>query len=230
LFSGAPDLVPVLSRFERSLRSLYGSIFSKQVFNLECARQEGCLASDADNVVGSTFRLLLRFDSLTMNYGVRDFTPVLDPSEWLWHTCHNHSHSFEEFVTYDLLDLDGTKVAEGHKASFCLQDTLCDVGGYRRHLCSASTQGISQNCGDLYASYLDCQWIDITGVPSGRYILQNHINPHQLAVESDYHNNIIQCTIDLNIRRYSIKVIRCFHSGKLMVHRRETCTLATINK
>ena len=171
------------------------------------------MASDADDAAGHSFRTLLRFDSLTMNYGARDFTPLLDPSEWIWHACHNHSHSFEEFVTYDLLDLNGTKVAEGHKASFCLQDTFCDVGGHRRHLCSTSTQGISKNCGDLYASYLDCQWIDITGVPSGTYILQNHVNPHQLAVESDYYNNIIWCTIILNTRRHRITVNNCSQSG-----------------
>jgi hypothetical protein len=61
--------------------------------------------------------------------------------------------------------------------------------------CGTGEQGISQNCGDYYGRYLDCQWIDVTDVPPGTYQLRQHVNPDRLSPESDYRNNIITCDI-----------------------------------
>lgn len=53
----------------------------------------------------------------------------------------SHFHSMDEFSLYELLDADTQKqVAEGHKASFCLEDTSCDPGYYRRFACTSHTQ------------------------------------------------------------------------------------------
>lgn len=47
----------------------------------------------------------------------------------------------DAFSNYDLLDVvSGLKVAEGHKASFCLEDTGCEPGFRRRYACTTHTQ------------------------------------------------------------------------------------------
>ena len=211
-----PDLVPDVKRFSESLKQSY-AVHNRSMHYLKCALEENCLASDAGGQPLRSYRKLLRFDSLTMNYGLRAFTPVLKRHEWIWHTCHTHYHSFEVFVEYDLLSVDGAKVAEGHKASFCLEDSICDTGTNRRYRCGGNAQGISVNCGDLYPRFLDCQWIDITGIPDGSYIVQVKVNPTKFVIESDHRNNIIQCNIEL--RGHDITVNECSLSGKSFISR-----------
>lgn len=42
----------------------------------------------------------------------------------------------EVFATFDIFDLDGRKVAQGHKASFCLEDSSCLPGVARKYNCA----------------------------------------------------------------------------------------------
>jgi lysyl oxidase-like protein 2/3/4 len=42
----------------------------------------------------------------------------------------------EVFATFDVINDKGEKVAEGHKASFCLEDNLCKDGVEARYACA----------------------------------------------------------------------------------------------
>ncbi|KAK2500886.1 hypothetical protein MC885_005286 [Smutsia gigantea] len=141
-------------------------------------------------------RVLLRFPQRVKNQGTADFLPNRPRHAWEWHSCHQHYHSMDEFSHYDLLDAAaGKKVAEGHKASFCLEDSTCDFGNLKRYACTSHTQGLSPGCYDTYNADIDCQWIDITDVQPGNYILKVHVNPKYIVLESDFTNNVVRCNI-----------------------------------
>ncbi|XP_008332780.1 protein-lysine 6-oxidase-like [Cynoglossus semilaevis] len=191
--NGLPDLVPDPYAIQAG-----AYVQRMQMYALRCAAEENCLARSAYGpaVRDIDFRVLLRFPQKVKNQGTSDFLPVKPRYQWDWHSCHQHYHSMDAFSNYDLLDMrTGRKVAEGHKASFCLEDTGCDAGFRRRYACTSHTQGLSPGCHDLYAANIDCQWIDITDVPPGNYILRVMVNPNFHVLESDFTNNVVRCDI-----------------------------------
>lgn len=190
---GLPDLVPDPNYVQASTY-----IQRAHMYSLRCASEEKCLSSSAYTAETTDYdvRVLLRFPQRVKNRGTADFMPNRPRHTWEWHSCHQHYHSMDEFSHYDLLEVStGRKVAEGHKASFCLEDTTCDFGHLKRFACTAHTQGLSPGCYDTYNADIDCQWIDITDVKPGNYILKLQVNPKFLVQESDFTNNVVRCNI-----------------------------------
>ncbi|KAM9841039.1 protein-lysine 6-oxidase [Aulostomus maculatus] len=188
---GLPDLVPDPYYIQAS-----AYVQRVPMYNLRCAAEENCLSSSAHRASDYDSRMLLRFPQRVKNQGTADFLPSRPRYSWEWHSCHQHYHSMDEFSHYDLLDSSTHhSVAEGHKASFCLEDTSCDYGYYRRYACTSHTQGLSPGCYDTYNADIDCQWIDITDVKPGNYILKISVNPYYQVPESDYSNNNVRCDV-----------------------------------
>lgn len=190
---GLPDLVPDPNYVQASTY-----IQRAHMYSLRCAAEEKCLSSSAYSPETTDYdvRVLLRFPQRVKNKGTADFMPNRPRHTWEWHSCHQHYHSMDEFSHYDLIEIStGRKVAEGHKASFCLEDTTCDFGHLKRYACTAHTQGLSPGCYDTYNADIDCQWIDITDIQPGNYILKLQVNPKFLVLESDFTNNVVRCNI-----------------------------------
>ncbi|XP_019965502.1 protein-lysine 6-oxidase [Paralichthys olivaceus] len=188
---GLPDLVP-----DPYYIQIATYVQRMPMYNLRCAAEENCLASSSTSAQDYDTRVLLRFPQRVKNQGTSDFLPSKPRYSWEWHSCHNHFHSMDEFSLYELLDAQTqTQVAEGHKASFCLEDTSCDPGYYRRFACTSHTQGLSPGCYDTYNADIDCQWIDITDVSPGKYVLKVTVNPRQQVPESNFNNNVVRCDV-----------------------------------
>jgi len=168
--------------------------------NDPCYINEGCVGGLGD-------RQLIRFTTHIKNIGTTDFvvgTPPADPTlendTWEYDQCHQHWH-YEGYAQYLLFDQAGNEIPVGLKNGFCLMDSECSDGGTLQYHCGY--QGISAGCGDIYGWGLDCQWVDVTDVPSGIYRLVNRVNwTRDLDVngqaESNYDNNSASVCIQLS--------------------------------
>lgn len=179
---------------------------------------EGSCAVE-ENLTEPGIRRLLRFTFTTPNVGAADLLvgpPAAHP-EWFEHdTCHGHEH-FKEYADYRFWTPEGfaqwdalraaepdrrpsevladhpelgSELVRGHKQGFCVIDVRQydgpPVPKYR--FCPAN-QGISVGWADEYAASLDGQWIDVTGLAAGDYVLEAEINAERFFEESDYTNN-----------------------------------------
>ncbi len=160
-----------------------------------CELLEGC-------VDGLGWRTILRFSLMTANIGSSDLTlgvAANQPDIFHYSSCHDHYH-FDEYAQYELRDAEGV-VARGHKQAFCLLDSSSWAWRNAFGKFDCANQGISRGFEDLYETGLACQWIDVTDVPPGEYILRasvNYVRPDAampLLNERDYDNNVVEVPV-----------------------------------
>ncbi len=169
------------------------SIINRTFTTEECEVLEGCA------VPGT--RKLLSFTSETRNIGTGDLIMGNPATNSLFHfaSCHGHYH-FEGFAVYDLLDANGNSVASGNKIGFCLLDDRpwsTTANPTPKYDCN--NQGIQAGWSDVYAAGLPCQFIDITSVPAGEYVLRMEVNPYGALAESDTNNNVILVSVSIPV-------------------------------
>lgn len=204
-----PDLEPSTYMVETT-----SFLQDRHMYYLTCAMEENCLAKSAYEIKKTSprwrtsTRRLLRFSSVVKNIGTAEFKPASSRSDWEWHACHMHYHSMEIFAHYDITDLNGNRIAEGLKASFCLEDSACDRGVYPKFNCQGyGEQGISVGCSDNYMADIDCQWIDITDMKPGNYKFKLEVNPSLFVPEITFENNGMSC--DLHYSGYYARITSC---------------------
>lgn len=202
-----PDLVVDEKEIERT-----SYIDNIAMSNLQCALEENCLSSTAYDRTRQGWQYLqrrvLRFTARIGNFGTTDFRPFLPKQAWQWHACHLHYHSMEVFAHFDMIDSRGNKVAEGHKASFCLEDNECHTNIPKKYACANyGDQGISVGCVDTYHHNIDCQWVDITDLRPGTYYFKVSVNPELKVAELSYDNNAATCIVHFDY--VSAQVYNC---------------------
>ena len=197
---GKPDLTVDPQRFTSQME-----IVDRLFDDGTCAIQEGAVG-------GIGYRRLLRFDTVVMNGGDGDLIvgDRSDPNNpyaafFVFAPCHGHYH-IRDFSVYELLDTNGTTVVAGHKQGFCFEDSFKYDGG-KSNGYSCAFQGITSGWGDWYYKQLTGQWIDITGVPEGDYIVRVTINlAHIFDEGANRYPNVMETPIHVPSPRKKVAI------------------------
>jgi hypothetical protein len=121
---------------------------------------------------------------------------------------HRHWH-FEDYASYQLLDLAGHVLKQHSKVGFCLLDSAQIAtglpgepdaqyyGGVVPVCGDLQLQGISLGWADTYQSGLPGQFIQIDDVKDGDYCLVSTVDPADLIKETDETDNAARLLINL---------------------------------
>jgi hypothetical protein len=130
-----------------------------------------------------------------------------------WHAIHQHYH-FDGFAQSKLWSIDSNGhrdnlVSTGNKVSFCIATTNINPDYWGQQAFGANAypapnclepdstsggldrykQGMSVGWTDTYNWFLPAQYVEVTGVPNGDYILDTTVDPTHRLIERDVANN-----------------------------------------
>ena len=180
--SARPDLAPFLGSLNAAT--------STETFN-------GNACDVTEGLVVSGTRRLLRFTTETRNIGTADLvlrSPASNPL-FTYAPCHGHYH-FNNFAEYRLLNAAGQQVAIGQKVGFCLEDvSRWNPAANSRAQYDCDYQGIQAGWSDIYSRNLPGQWIDITGLPAGTYVLEIRLDTANRIAEASETNNMARAEV-----------------------------------
>jgi hypothetical protein len=130
---------------------------------------------------------------------------------------HRHWH-FLGYERYELRNALNARIPRryDHKSGFCLGDRFAlahakqdlpnfnpmpmqgDTCGLKQPGAVNMFAGISVGYADRYAPHIEGQYIDVTGLPSGAYVLSYRVNADHRIVESNYANNASSVLLSLS--------------------------------
>ena len=197
---GKPDLVVDPSRFVSSIQ-----IVDRNFGEGNCAIQEGAVGAAGP-------RRLLRFDTVVMNSGNGDLVagdrsdannPYTEKFEMA--PC-NSQYQIRGFSNYELLSTERTVVLAGHKQGASFGDSFKFGGGDSNNY-NTGNQGITSGWAAGYYRKQTGQWIDITGVPEGDYIVRVTVNTDGIFDEGqNRYTNSVETSIHVPDPHKKVKV------------------------
>ena len=145
--------------------------------------------------------------------GGRGELPAVGRLQFVASPDHRHWHLLG-FERYELRRPGGSvALVEDRKTGFCLGDRYMVFGERLRHRAShprfasrcgleetdllGLREGISVGYGDDYAANLEGQYLPLTGLADGRYVLVHRVNVDRRIREPDYRNNAASVLIEL---------------------------------
>jgi hypothetical protein len=175
-----------------------------------CVVQEGMVPAGERDVLFFTFT--------TPNFGDGDLivgSPDAHPEWFEWGECHGHWH-FRDYADYRVWTMAGYAEWDtlrkahpdqtasevlaanpqllddfkfGGKRGFCVIDVVLYTIPSAPKYVLCDFQGISVGWADEYYDGLDGQFVDVTGLAHGQYMLESEVNAEWLYKETSYSNN-----------------------------------------